>query len=77
MAGITLAIANAKLTAALDAYDIAVNSDSYGKSGGQINSQVKHQPLDKLQAAIDYWQNWVDKFSGNQQGMIISQPAPK
>lgn len=77
MPGITLAIATEKLTAALDAYDIAINSAQYSKSGGQINVQVTHVNIATHQKSIEFWQNWVDKLSGNQQGIIISQVAPK
>ena len=77
MAGITLPIATAKLQSALDAHEKALNSVSYGKSGGQINVNVQHQPIDKLEKTIDYWQGWIDKLTDNSQGIIISQIAPK
>ncbi len=77
MAGITLAQAETGLSNAIAAMEKAVNSASYGKSGGQINASVTHQPLDKLQANVDWWENRVQKLLNSQNGIILSQVSPQ
>ena len=77
MAGLTLSQAETGLSNALDALAKAVNAQGYSQSGSQISISKQNQSVGQLQKNIDFWQNWVDKLSNNQRGIIISQVAPK
>jgi hypothetical protein len=63
MAGITLAQAEAKLTAALSAYESALNNQSYSIGGRSLSRQA----IASLQSAVKYWDAKVKELSGEQE----------
>jgi len=77
MAGLTLSDAETGLANALSAMTKAVNSQGYSHSGAQVSISKQNQSIGQLQSNVDFWQNWVDKLSNNQRGVIISQVAPE
>ncbi len=61
MAGITLAVAEAKLTTWLNANDRIAAGQSY-RIGERILTRAD---LGEVRKEIEYWQSWVEKLSAN------------
>lgn len=59
MSGITLAQAESKLTAHMNAIDAVMNGQEY-KIGSR---SLTRADLKALQDGVDYWQGWVVKLS--------------
>jgi hypothetical protein len=76
MGGITLAYAEAKFTAASEAYDKALNSHSYSHGGSQVTFDMRRQKLADLQAAIDKWDDHIKRLSDVGPGIIAEQYSP-
>ena len=72
MAGITLAQAEAKLTAALAALEKAMSVQAYSIAGrSKTNAN-----LEALQRSVDYWDNKVKELSGGRTGIAVRGVTP-
>ena len=63
MAAITLSMAQAKLTAAMEAYESALKSASFSTSTDSDSFSASNQSLSELQDAVDYWEKRVMRLS--------------
>lgn len=64
MAGLTLALAQANLTKATDAYQRALEGQGYSMSSGTTARSFQRQSVDALLRQVQYWQNQVNVLSG-------------
>jgi len=63
MSTITAAQAQAKLDAAMAAYDKALESSSYSVSDGEMSRSQSRQSLAELQQAVQYWEKRVSRLT--------------
>lgn len=63
MAGITLAQAQAKLDAAMDALEKAMVAQNYSISSGSSARSLTRAPIDSLQRQVDVWNSEVKRLS--------------
>ncbi|VAW17708.1 hypothetical protein MNBD_ALPHA12-452 [hydrothermal vent metagenome] len=63
MAGITLAIAEARLTAYLDAEAAVLNNQSYDIDVGGSRRSMTRADLAEVRKGIEYWSGLVNRLS--------------
>ncbi len=73
MAGITLAIAEAKLTMWLAAEEALATSQSYEIEVEGNRRQLTRADLAQVAKRIDYWNTWVTRLSGQASGRSRSR----
>jgi hypothetical protein len=76
MAGLTLAQAQANLTAANDAYQKALQGQGYSMSSGTTARSFQRQSVDALLRQVQYWEGKVNILSGRRSRIKYGIAAP-